>query len=68
MNLNSPALSINSYCFQIRILKKTSAMILNVCLFVQGAVGVYELEKLQPEVTSLCSRISKLDCRDAKDR
>ena len=43
-------------------------MISNVCVHVQGAVGVYELEKLQPEVTSLCSRISKLDCRDAKDR
>ena len=39
-----------------------------VAILLQGAVGVYELEKLQPEVTSLCSRISQLDCHDAKDR
>ncbi len=34
----------------------------------QGDMGAYELEKLEPEVTSLCDRIGNLKCCTAKDR
>lgn len=34
----------------------------------RGDVSAYELEKLEPEVTSLCSRIGSLQCHRAKDR
>ncbi|XP_022250007.1 nuclear pore complex protein Nup98-Nup96-like isoform X2 [Limulus polyphemus] len=34
----------------------------------QGKVSTYDLEKLQPEVLSLCNRICSLRCPTAKDR
>lgn len=34
----------------------------------KGEVSAYELEGLQPEVTSLCNRLSNLHCNTAKDR
>jgi len=35
---------------------------------VKGELSAYELEGLQPEVTSLCNRIASLQCHTAKDR
>ncbi|GAB6029666.1 hypothetical protein CHUAL_005398 [Chamberlinius hualienensis] len=34
----------------------------------KGELSAYELERLQPEVTSLCNRIGNLQCFSAKDR
>merc|ERR1712002_1260560 len=34
----------------------------------KGDVSAYELEKLEPEVTSLCNRIGNLECSTARDR
>uniref|UniRef100_T1IPI4 Nuclear pore complex protein Nup98-Nup96 n=1 Tax=Strigamia maritima TaxID=126957 RepID=T1IPI4_STRMM len=34
----------------------------------KGEMGTYELEDLQPNVKSLCSRVANIQCRTAKDR
>ena len=43
-------------------------MCINVPSIHQDNISAYELEKLEPEVTSLCNRIGDLQCRTAKDR
>uniref|UniRef100_A0A646QCP4 Nuclear pore complex protein Nup98-Nup96 n=1 Tax=Hemiscolopendra marginata TaxID=943146 RepID=A0A646QCP4_9MYRI len=35
---------------------------------VKGELNTYELEKLQPEVSSLCNRVGSIHCYNAKDR